>query len=385
MQSPEHGIYHKEEPPPLARPDRQWRSAAGGLGLFGARTGSKSAVHPDHRMRRRRRSDMSPELALWNRITWLAVLLVAGVFIALVAFNEWRARGRRAAEAAPAQPAAVVETAPVESIATADEVPLADRMGAWNESLRLVEEGRLALVGGHAEEARAALERALEKTPHFAEAEVYLAQSLVRLKEHAQARALLVEALDKAPGDVSARLALAECLLALGRAEDALAVARWVIATDSYSPAAHSAAATALVQLERPAESVVHLRRLVSLNRDDLSAQNSLGLAFLKMKDFRNAQLTFREIIRADPDHSVAYYNLAIGFAQQNDAAGVVDVLGKAVEKFGREFVQTWVQAADFDPVRTSPVFEAFQAGSGILPVREKPTAALDAAPAAGS
>ncbi len=366
-------IYHQNEPPALARKRRNWPSLkrnevdrpseAAAVGV-GPTLRMQNVTRPDELRRRRRRpSDHSPQVALLNRLTWMAVSVVALGYIAiLIGMEYWM---RRPPPTAP-QPApeAVISSAPVEAPAASDGIPLTERMAHWKQGLRVLSELTGRLEKAPLAESQKTLEQVLQEVPDLTRARFELARILERQKKFEEARTLLLEVLDNDPELVVARLALGRTFLSLGQSSEALTMAQWIIETDPYSTEAQELAATALLNLNNPTEAITHLRRLANLNRDDLTVLNNLGAAYLKVNDFRSALQTFREVLRADADNSVTYYNLAMTFARQGLVVDAVDTLSKAAQMFGTSFVSTWTQGVDFDPIRDDPAFQRFMAGT---------------------
>lgn len=362
-------IYHQDVPPPLAR-RRRWfegRRPAAPSGtpaseayrntLAGQSSRPESGLHPDHRVRRRRRrSEHAPQTSRANRMLWFGVAAVAALYLALLgAFKAWTRLHPPPPAPAPA-PAPVV----VESTGPAELPPLAEQLQGWKRAIRFAAEGERALEAGRLDDAEARLTQALKEDPDFHQAQLGLARVLVQQKKTVEAETLLRRVLSADPERMPARLALVSIYAAEGRHADTLAMAQWILEADSYSIEAHEYAAQAFLGLEQPVEAITHLRRLVGLNSDDLIARNNLGVAYMKVKDHRAALATFRDVLKEDPGNSVAYYNMAVCHARQNQAAEAVDLLGRAARKFGSSFVLTWTQSSDFDPIAGDPAFRRF-------------------------
>lgn len=358
-------IYHQNEPPTLARRRRRWLSlkrpgidnptTAAAVGAGTALRIQEVPRADEQRVRRRRRSDHSPQVALLNSITWLSVLVVALGYLAILAGVEfWMHRHP------PAKPVPVATKlttpAPRPSIASSN-LPLVEHMGHWKKGLRALQDVLPRLEKGPPAESQKALEQVLGEMPDLIRARLELARLLIRQKQFSEAVNLLIEVLNSDPEQMPARLALGQTYMEMGQSADALAVAQWIIETDSFSIPAQDMAATALLNLNRPAEAINHLKKLVTLNSDDLGAQNNLGATYLKTGDFRSALLVFHGILRANPDNTMAHYNVAITYARQGKVAETVEALARAIKLFGTNFVSTWISSSDFDPVRDDPTF----------------------------
>jgi Flp pilus assembly protein TadD len=386
MESPSKDIYHQDVPPPLARRRRRWfenrrpgatvsapASEAYRNTVNGQGPRPEPGLHPDHRMRRRRRrSEHAPQASMVNRMLWVGIGTVVVVYLALLGASVLRARLRP-----PPRPVVVPEAAPAAKLPDLPSrgTPVADDVRTWKNAVRLATEGANASAAGKLDEAQGKLTEALQLAPDLVRARLELASLLVHRKQFDEAEALLRNVLAADPESQAARLQLARVYAQSGRDADALTVARWIIESDNYSVEAHELAAQSLLKLEQPVEAITHLRRLVGLNRDDLIAQNNLGVAYLQVKDYRAALLAFRDVLKADEGNSVAHYNIAVCHARQGQAAEAVDVLSRAALKFGSTFVLTWTQSGDFDAIRGEGVFRKF-VDEGAQPAEKPPVSA---------
>lgn len=392
MESPSKDIYHQDVPPPLARRHRRWfqqRAAPAAPPASDPYRGSApgrdprfdvSARQEQRARRRRRRSEHAPQTTMANRILWIGISLVVGLYVVLLGASMVRARFR------PPPPVveAPVDPAPATPADATAAPPIAEAMATWKNALRLAREATTAADAGKPEEAQAKLADALAASPDLVRAELELARLLIQKKQYGEAETLLRKVLSADPESQSARMALAGMYAAAGRHEEALLAARWILEADSYSVEGHELAAQSLLNLNQPSDAIAHLRRLVGLNRDDLIAQNNLGVAYMKVKDYRAALVTFRDVLKADAGNSMAYYNMAVCHAQQARAEEAVEVLVQASVKFGATFVLTWTQSSDFDAVRHVGVFADF-VDRGARPPETAPSATAEADAAGGS
>ena len=365
MDSGKKDLYYSSEPPPLARrrnlaspgnnvpgaPDasRAYRRAEVGAGL---------RMHPDHRVRlRRRRGEHHPNSTLFNKLMWLALLLIVGVYgLALVYFTL---KGRARASAPP--PSAAAEPAPVAAPAPRTDLPpIADQIADWKRAQAMVREAGAMNPDAQLPMIEDRLRAALELAPDHLQAREQYARVMERKLQYAAAEEAWRGVLARDPERTEARARLAATLLAARRPEEALVVARWVIEGDPYSESGHQTAAAALTELKQPQDAITHLRRLAGMNRDDLAVQNNLGVAYLGIRDFASALTIFREVLRVDPNNSVAYYNLAVCHAHRNSTEESVEILMQAARKFGYPFVIAWTRSADFDPIRGHELFTQF-------------------------
>lgn len=375
-------IYHQNEPPTLAR-RRRWLSLkrpgpsdANSTAAISAGTALRIQEVPradDQRVRRRRRSDHSPQVALLNSITWISVLVVAVGYLAILVGVEFWMRSHPPAKPVPV--AAKPVTPALRPALASSSLPLAENMAHWQKALKAYQEVLPKLEKGAPADLQKALEGVLAEMPDLTKAQLELARILIRQKQFGEAANLLIDVLNKDPELLSARLALGQTYMFMGQSADALAVAKWIIDTDSFSIAAQDMAANALLNLNRPAEAIVHLKKLVTLNGDDLGIQNNLGTTYLKTGDYRSALLVFREILRASPDNTMAHYNIAITYARQGNVAETVETLANAIKLFGAGFVSTWISSSEFDPVREDPAFTGLLSAAPTAVPASKPAA----------
>lgn len=357
-----------DEPPPLARRQPQ-RPVAGSGGVPDAsrayrriEAGGTPHLHQDHRMRvRRRRSEHQDKTSLLNKLLWLGLAAVIGLYGIVLAYTVLKGRHKSPLEQIAAAPAPEEAKKPArEPTYNNNPRPIEDDIKAWKQALTLTKEGGAQLDAEHLGPAEERLRKAAESAPDLTMVHLELAQLLEKKQDYAGAESEWRAALARDPENVAARLQLAAVFMAGGQPANALETARWAIEADPYSEEGHQIAAAALTALQQPHEAITHLRRLVTSNHDDLVAQNNLGVAYLSIKDYRNALSTFREVLRVDPGNSVAFYNLAVCYARQVSAVEAVDVLMQAARKFGAPFVLAWTQSPDFDPIRQEAVFQRF-------------------------
>lgn len=318
-------------------------------------------MHPDHRVRlRRRRGEHHGRAALVNKLLWIGLLLVVLVYGVILVYFTLKARSRSPVASAPV---AVAAPGPVLSAPVAprpDQRPLGDEIKDWKRAQVLVREAAAMISGDNLPMLEDRLRKALELAPEHQQARELNARLLERKQQHADAELAWRAVLARDPERVEARVRLADTLLASQRPDEALIAARWALEGDPYSAAGHQIAASALNELKQPQEAITHLRRLASMNREDLAVQNNLGVAYLAVRDYAGALAIFREVLRADPNNSVAFYNLAVCHAHRNSVDESVDVLKQAAQKFGHPFVLAWTQSTDFDPIRTQGRFIDF-------------------------
>ncbi|MBW7908134.1 MAG: tetratricopeptide repeat protein [Kiritimatiellae bacterium] len=337
--------------------------------LFGpSDAGAPSRSERRRRRRSSRRQHPDDVARSSNKWIWAGLTLVVLLYCAALAFNMFRERRQRST-ASPNAPVAAAPTAtggspsspqtPVQASPTVTE-----DIASLKKALSLVNSVASNRDAERASAEEDILRRAIDLAPDLTEAHRELARLLERKKDYEGAEAEWRAVLSRSPDSVAARVRLAAVFLAGGQPANALEMARWALEDEPYSNESHAIAAAALSELQRPREAIVHLRRLVAIDRDDLAAQNNLGVAYLTIADYREALLVFQEVLRRDAGNSVAFYNLAVCYARQALARDSIETLKLAERKFGRPFVLSWTQSADFDPIREGAEFRGF-VGSG--------------------
>jgi tetratricopeptide (TPR) repeat protein len=386
---PSKDIYHKEVVPFLARRKkqhaRQQEERISSLAATPALGPGQAGQFAARRAKSHRSSHHRPQRAVFERVLWTLLGASVGVYLAALglSFVIHRTSKPAAATSTSAPPAASAAATPADakqdpaaSAATGDDLLLDIRR--WTKANELYETGMRLSAGKQPGRAVEKMQQALEESPNLIDAHVELANLYVAEKNFASAEEHLRAALSSAPGLVRARLMLAEVLAAQGRFEDSLAAARWVLESDPYSLAAHQCAATAYVNLGQPSAAIDHLKRLVVTDPHNLVAQNMLAQSYTRLGQHAKALAVLRELQTLDASNPMTYYNLAVCYAQQNMAQQALDVLAQSAGLFDRQFVLSWMESREFDPIRGEAGFSAFQAG-----LRADPAAAVTNAPAA--
>ncbi|MCO5062580.1 MAG: tetratricopeptide repeat protein [Kiritimatiellae bacterium] len=344
--------------------------------LFGpSDAGAPSRSERRRRRRSSRRQHPDDVARSSNKWIWAGLTLVVLLYCAALAFNRFRERRQRST----ASPNVPVTASPVAAVPTATggspsspqtlvqaSPTVTEDIASLKKALSLVNSVASNRDAERASAEEDILRRAIALAPDLTEAHRELARLLERKKDHEGAEAEWRAVLSRSPDSVAARIRLAAVFLAGGQPANALEMARWALEDEPYSNESHAIAAAALGELQQPREAIVHLRRLVAIDRDDLAAQNNLGVAYLTIADYREALLVFQEVLRRDAGNSVAFYNLAVCYARQALARDSIETLKLAERKFGRPFVLSWTQSADFDPIREGAEFRGF-VGSGSI------------------
>jgi tetratricopeptide (TPR) repeat protein len=391
---PNHDIYRKEDPPPFKKRRRRSSSEgqpSGNIPSASPRPDSAprddktprienwGALTPqrEHRSRTTRGTDRT------NRLLWIGLAAVFGIYVIFLAVSVLRGKKTASAASELAQTAGSAQATamPTGTTATA-EAPfgIADKIAAWNHVPDTLLDAQSLLDQGSVEQAESKLEHALESTPHVSRLQIKLSQILIQRKQYDKAKALLVDVLESNPEDSTARLMLAGVLDQQTNYPAALAVAKWILETDPNSIEANGIAANAYLNTDRKGLAVTHLRKIVVLQRDNPFAQNKLAMTYTQMGEYVKAIQLFNEVLANNTADSMTYYNLAVCYAKMSDADQAVETLTRAMSLFGRDFVSIWIQSPDFDKIRNESIFMALQTsgnkpGETNAPARIQPAA----------
>jgi len=195
---------------------------------------------------------------------------------------------------------------------------LARNPGAWIAHNNL---GGLLLLDGHAEQAAAHFEAALQLAPDDAGIRTNLARSLLKLKRFEEAAAQLEEVLRRRPDYAEAHNSLGLALQGLGRAAQAIPEHETALRLSPDDPEAHNNLGNALYGLGRLEDAASHYREAVRLAPDYPEAHNNLGNALYGLGRFSDAAAQYQTALQIRPDYAEACSNL--GSADQ--ALGRID------------------------------------------------------------
>ena len=182
----------------------------------------------------------------------------------------------------------------------------------------------------------------------------------IGLRQYDLAVTELMDVLATAPDNWDARLGLVGALLAMKEYEAALLLADWMIEEQPYSMEARRAAASAGMSLGQYAPTILHLKKMLEIDGENREARQMLSLAYRRQGSYDRAIKLLMEQMAMDEQDSVVYYNLAVCYAAKNDPQTSLDWLRKASSRFGHSFVRSWINAEEFDPIRTNADFTAF-------------------------
>ncbi|MBU0678394.1 MAG: tetratricopeptide repeat protein [Verrucomicrobia bacterium] len=334
---------------------------------LGKRRQSTSGSRHSSRHRKSRRRTQS--LPLGVKLLWAGLTIVLAAYVGMLGYSRFKASQDAAERDAEIRRKSEEPKTASKEIASPDSEETSDpdlnglqaRILDWKNSYEKIGSAQDLQKNGETDRAIERLESALSTTPAHIGTKLALAKIYMEEKESERAMKLLIEVMDADPLNAKARLALATLLSETGDHDSALDLAKWIIETDAYSVEAHRIASTAYLKTDRVRAAIPHLQKLMNLQRDNIVEMNHLATAYSQLREFGKAIKVFNDILSRDPDSSVTYYNLAVCYAQQDIPSQTVDVLNRAVKKFGAGFVGTWVQSKDFDPVREDAAFSALE------------------------
>lgn len=352
-------IYHKDQPPPLAK----GRSRRGSSGRSYAPPPKErlpfDGKHIDGPMPRRRRRSRRKSSAENRKSLWVAVGLLAAL---VVYFGIWT--GLKFASRSRQEPPQAVE-AGMEAPKTPPPAELPDvRVDELIQSASGIERminGALELNdrNQHAQ----ALERLLkaaDQLPRHSDILFTLAETHFAMEHYTQSAVTAFQLLEQDPDRLPARILLARALHRLNRHQDAADMAKWALQTDNYLLEAHTLAAAAYRALGDIGEAIPHLRNAYNLRPDNHVIANDLADAYTEVGNFDRALNIFNDLMRQKDVDSVTFFNLAICYAQTGRTEKVIETLYEAGRRFGTEYVHTWISNRQFDAIREEPSFQEF-------------------------
>ncbi len=174
-----------------------------------------------------------------------------------------------------------------------------------NLGISLYELGRLT-------EAEKSLRRALEIKPDFAEAHYNMGLTLKALGRLDEAEAGYRRALEIKPGYTEAHSNLGNILKELGRLDEAVASYKRALEIKPEYAEAHNNLGATLLDFGRLDEAESSLRRALEINEDYADAHNNLGSTLLDLGRLNDAETSTRRALQLKPDFADAHYNLGI-------------------------------------------------------------------------
>ncbi len=196
------------------------------------------------------------------------------------------------------------------------------------------EEGKRHLSEGKAEEAKGAFEDLVKKYPKEPDLHLFLALSLLRLRDVRTAEARVHRAVELAPDHAEARSLLGWIYLEVRRDYPA-AVEEYgrVVRLRPDSAEAHNNLGVALRKKGDLEEAIASFGRALELRPDYSQARSNRGWAYAEQKKWREARTDFERALEASPDDEGALYGLARVLKEAREYTGAQEALGKLISR----------------------------------------------------
>lgn len=341
------------------RPDPEaWGYAPGYFG--GARETPPEGTVPEASTQRRRKRrhttfhQRTEEASVFTRNFSVGLVLVAIAYVVILGFITIAPKFFKKS-ASPSAEELLVSSEVVSVTSNAEEIKRL--ILSLKRSSALAEEGRRLMRARQLSAAERKFQEADTLTPGVPDVLTAWGSVLRDQKKWPEARDVLVRALRASPDAAPTRLALAAVFNELQQQDEAVAMAEWVLEKEPYTELAHQIVAEISVARNQHAKAVEHWKKLAALNSNNYAAKNSLGASLLVLGLHEQAQKTFDEVILSDPSNSQAFYYKTLCLIQKNELESAVELLSRAVDRFGFVFVKAWTTSKEFEPVRDLPSF----------------------------
>jgi len=190
------------------------------------------------------------------------------------------------------------------------------------------ESARTDLAEGRAAQARAAFEELAREYPNEADVHLFLAMSLLRLRDPQAAIVAVRKALASNPDHVDARTFLGWVELEVrGDAASAIREYRRVIELRPESAEAHANLAAAQKRHGDLQQAVASLNRALELKPNFGTALSNRGWIFAEQERWAEARTDFEQALKIDPRDQGALQGLARVLENERDYAGAQRIL----------------------------------------------------------
>jgi spermidine synthase len=163
------------------------------------------------------------------------------------------------------------------------------------------------------------LEKAVKADPLLFEAQLELAEMMLKAGKRERAAELCRQVLKSEPNSFDALFLLANILSEGGKTSEAVEYFEKALGIDSSSARAHNNLAAILIQTGKIDEALEHLERALALNRENAEIHNNFGAALLQKGKIEEAALHFQKALEIDPGFWKAKANLADICLQKGD------------------------------------------------------------------
>lgn len=198
------------------------------------------------------------------------------------------------------------------------------------------QQARKDLAQGKAGDAKAAFEDLLKRHPNQADLHLFLAMSLLRLRDPQGAIRAINKAIDINPNHVDARTLLGYVELEIrGDADAAIREYRKVIELKASSAEAHSNLAVALKKRGDLDEAIVSLNKALELKADFAAALTTRGAVFAEQAKWTEARRDFEQALKLNPNDDGALYGLSQALREAKDYAGAQGALSELISRSG--------------------------------------------------
>ena len=198
------------------------------------------------------------------------------------------------------------------------------------------EQARKDLAQGKAGDAKAEFEDLLKRYPNDADLHLFLAMSLLRLRDPQGAIRAIKKAIDIDPNHVEARTLLGYVELEVrGDANAAIREYRKVIELKASSAEAHSNLAVALKKRGDLTEAIVSLNKAIELKPDFAAALTTRGGIYAEQAKWTEARRDFEQALKLNPDDDGALYGLSQALREAREYAGAQTALSELISRSG--------------------------------------------------
>lgn len=205
------------------------------------------------------------------------------------------------------------------------------------------------------------LEATRAKVPNELAITIELAQRYLSSEDPARAIPLALILSETQPQIVDHKVLLGRSLLKSGDYPAALRVGQWILEADPFSIAGNGLMANAFLQMNKLESAIKHLHKVVDVDNRNIVAQNNLGVAYTRIGQYDRAAKIFEGILLQDASSSVTYFNLSSCYAKADKPEKSVQVLQRAINHFGKNFISAWLEGPTFSAVKAHPDFAKLQ------------------------
>jgi Flp pilus assembly protein TadD len=213
------------------------------------------------------------------------------------------------------------------------------------------QKGKSYLAVGRAREAKEVLESLVEKYPKEPDLRLFLAISLLKLRDVQAAELSVRKALSLEPDHLEARTLLGWINLEVRR-DYASAIEQYarVVALSPESPEAHNNLGVAFRRNGDLEKALETFNRALELRSDYSEAWSNRGWVHVEQKIWLAARSDFEQALRLDPNDEGALYGLSRVLRQIRDYAGAQEALSALIAR-SPNFVY-WLEWAQVQLVR---------------------------------